>query len=108
MANYVVVHTHLKHGIEDEADIYLPGEEIELTEKEARQIGDNVRPAKKGAGRGIEIEDREEQPASEEAGNLEDRTNAELIAMLEGKVEIPKKARKAELIELVKQSSEKS
>lgn len=107
MGKYVVVHTHLKHGIEDEADIYAPGEEIELTEKEARRIGDNVRPAK---GRALKGGGGEEEPAGEAAENLEDRTNAELIAMLGEGVEIPKKARKAELIELVKlkQSAGKS
>jgi len=93
MGTYVVIHTPIKHGREGKVDIFEPGEDIELTAKEAKRLGDNVRPAKD---RGSEAEE------------LEEMTVAKLTAMLEEKgVEVPPKTRKAELIEMVKATEDR-
>jgi len=44
MPKYIVKHTHIKHAAKDEKEavLYAPGEEIELTVKEASALGDNV------------------------------------------------------------------
>lgn len=45
MPKYIVQYTHIKHAAKDEkeATLYAPGEEIELTLKEAAALGDNVK-----------------------------------------------------------------
>ena len=45
MGLYIVQHTPILHGAEKKktADMFNPGEEIELTEKEAEKLGDNVK-----------------------------------------------------------------
>lgn len=49
MPKYIVQHTHIKHAVKDEKEavLYAPGEEIELTVKEAAALGDNVAPKEK-------------------------------------------------------------
>jgi hypothetical protein len=44
MPKYIVVHTTLHHGRKGEKspETYLPGERVDLTEKEAGAIGSNV------------------------------------------------------------------
>lgn len=46
MPVYIVKETHILHGKkgDKEATLYGPGEEIELTEKEAAALGANVEP----------------------------------------------------------------
>jgi hypothetical protein len=46
MPVYIVKETHILHGKKDdkEATLYAPGEEIELTEKEAARLSGNVEP----------------------------------------------------------------
>lgn len=46
MPVYIVKDTHILHGRkgDKEAALYAPGEEIELTEKEAAALGANVEP----------------------------------------------------------------
>ncbi len=50
MHKYIVQHTHIKHAGkgEKEAVTYAPGDEIELTEKEAQLLGNNVKITGKG------------------------------------------------------------
>ena len=92
MGTYVVIHTPIKHGREGKVDIFEPGEDIELTAKEAKRLGDNVRPAK-GRGSGAE--------------ELEEMTVAQLTGMLEAKgIEVPPKTRKGDLIEMLKGTEE--
>jgi hypothetical protein len=47
MPKYIVQGTHIKHGKKGakKAEIYGPGDEIELTEKEAELLGKSVKPA---------------------------------------------------------------
>ncbi len=46
MPAYIVKDTHILHGRkgEKEATLYAPGDEIELTEKEAAALGASVEP----------------------------------------------------------------
>ena len=46
MPKYIVHGTHIKHGKKGDkkATVYAPGDEIELTEKEAKLLGKSVRP----------------------------------------------------------------
>ena len=105
MPKYVVVHTPIKHGIKDKAEMYAPGEEIELTTKEAQRVGDNVRPKIRETRAEPEPEspETEERPQAESPVPLEDMTVPQLTAALEEKgVEVPPKTRKADLIEMLK------
>ena len=45
MPTYIVQHTPVRHGAQRKktADTYNPGDEIELSEKEAQKLGSNVR-----------------------------------------------------------------
>ncbi len=45
MPTYIVQHTPVKHGAKGKktADTYNPGDEIELSEKEAQKLGGNVK-----------------------------------------------------------------
>lgn len=46
MPKYVVQDTHIKHASEGKkAKVYAPGDDIELTKKEAKALGANVKPA---------------------------------------------------------------
>ena len=103
MGIYLVVHTPIKHGREGERpEIYNPGEEIELTAKEARRLGNNVRPKIRETRTKPEGEER---PEGESPTPLEDMTVAKLTDALEEKgVEVPPKTRKAELIEMLKKA----
>ncbi len=49
MPKYIVQHTQIKYARQGdkEAVIYAVGDEIELTEKEAQALGDNVKPVDK-------------------------------------------------------------
>jgi len=51
MPDYIVQHTHIKHGTKGskEAEVYAPGDTIPLTEKEAAMLGSNVKPAEANA-----------------------------------------------------------
>ena len=112
MGIYLVVHTPIKHASEGEKpEIYNPGEEIEFTAKEARRLGDNVRPKIRETRSKPETEERPETASSPEDSqavgespvSLEDMTVAKLTAALEEKgVEVPPKTRKADLIEMLK------
>lgn len=48
MPKYIVQDMHIRHGAQGEkkASIYAPGDEIELTQKEAEKLGSNVKPSK--------------------------------------------------------------
>jgi len=46
MPKYIVVHTPLRHGRKGEVETVMPGGVIELSTKEAKAVGDNVRPEK--------------------------------------------------------------
>lgn len=85
MAKYIVQEMAIKHGTkgDKEASLYEPGAEIELTDEEAAALGSNVIPA-----------------GEEENKSYDDMTKAGLIAVLEGKVEIPANANKPTLVEL--------
>ena len=111
MGNYLVVHTPIKHASKGEPpEIYDPGDEIELTAKEAKRLGDNVRSKGREVRAELEAEspETEESPQGESPAPLEEKTIAELTAMLEEKgVEVPPKTRKAELIEMVKATEDR-
>lgn len=46
MPKFIVQHTHIKHsrGKKDKPRTYAPGEEIDLSEKEAQPLGNNLLP----------------------------------------------------------------
>jgi hypothetical protein len=85
MAKYIVQEMSIIHGAkgDKEASLYEPGAEIELTAAEAAALGSNVIPVDEEGAKGYDS-----------------MTKAELVNILEGKVEIPANANKPTLVEL--------
>lgn len=101
MPRYIVQDTPVRHGTKgakspDDAETYFPGDEIELTEKEAAVLGSNVKPAR--------AEKETEGPR-----NPEGMTKADIAEELKGLgVEAPAQANKADLVALLVEAREKA
>lgn len=102
MPLFRVVHTTLVHGRDKKRLVIEPGKEVELEEEEAGRIGDNVSP--KTAKESDEPKaPKEPQGAAAADQDLELMTVPELTGKLEEKgVQIPKGAKKMDLVELLK------
>ncbi len=91
MPIYIVKDTHIKHGKKDAktANLFAPGQEIELSEKEAQILGASVKPVAEFA-------------VIARTQPIEEMTVPKLKELLDKlTVEYPSDAKKADLIELV-------